>query len=206
MNIKINRAFGLAISDHHLLCNCSDGIVRIFHTDTLEHVLTIPKPPNLGAANQTIGMKKVKTSSSKDAKYADCIAVEMDGAKERLVAVYSDGMILIWDLSIKEKVKVMRAFLSHNKTIYDIEILPDSTSEITRFATCSVDKTIRFWNFYDYSNPDLQKLVQRNIYCKELEKLIYVSQDFDHFKVNDSEEEGGEAEAPENLDLTNQLR
>mmetsp|Transcript_39353 Transcript_39353/g.45182 ORF Transcript_39353/g.45182 Transcript_39353/m.45182 type:complete len:184 (+) Transcript_39353:468-1019(+) len=135
MNIKIKKAFGLSISGHNLLCNCSDGVVRLFHTDTLEHILTLPKPPTLGSANQTVGMKKVKPASSKESKYADCIAVEMDESKDRVISVYSDRMILIWDLSNKEKVKVMRAFLGHNGPIYDLDILSDSTVEITKFAT-----------------------------------------------------------------------
>lgn len=187
-----------------MLCNCSDGIVRVFHTDTLEHILTLPKPPTLGSANQTIGTKKVKSGGSKDAKYADCIAIDMDGHRERVISVYSDGMTLIWDLSTKEKIKVMRAFLCHKNTIHDMEILPSSTVEITKFATCSLDKTIRFWNFYDYSNPEIQKLVKRNIYCKELEKLIYATDDFTHFKV--PEDEKDEIQLNDNTDPNLQLR
>lgn len=199
MNIKINKAFGLVISDHNLLCNCSDGIVRVFHTDTLEHILTLPKPPTLGGANQAVGTKRVKAPTGKESKYADCIAVDMDGKKERVITVYSDGMTLIWDLTTKDKIKVMRAFFSHKTTIHDLEILPDSTVEITKFATCSIDKTIRFWNFYDYSNAELQKLVQRSMYCKELEKLIYADDDFSHFKVKENKEEVEDvSEADEN--------
>lgn len=108
----------------------------------------------------------------------------MDGARKRVVAVYSDSMTLIWDLTSKEKPKVMRAFLSHNASINDLEILPSSTMEITRFVTASSDKTIKFWNFYDYSNSSLQKEVKRNVYAKELEKIIYVSDSYDHFKVD----------------------
>lgn len=188
MNIKVKMALGLNICGFNLLCNCSDGIIRVFHTETLQHILTLPKPPTLGSANQMIGAKKVKNTVSKEeAKYADCIALDMDEEKERIIAVYSDKMVLIWDLTVKEKVKVMRAFLSHKGAISDLEIMPSSTAEITKFVTCSTDKTIRFWNFYDYYNNDLQKLVKRNIYCKELEKIIYVSQEFDHFKLKISE-------------------
>ena len=96
--------------------------------------MTLPKPPTLGSANQVIGVKKAK-APAKDSKYADCIASKMDGIMQRIVAFYSDGMALIWDMSSKDKPRVMRAFLSHNGQINDLEILPDSTIEITKFAT-----------------------------------------------------------------------
>jgi WD40 repeat protein len=35
MNIKVSRSFGLQASNDRLYCACSDGIVRIFATDTL---------------------------------------------------------------------------------------------------------------------------------------------------------------------------
>lgn len=119
----------------------------------------------------------------------------MDRNKQRVVTVYSDKMILLWDLTSKDKVKVMRAFLSHNSSITGLEIMPDSTSEITKFATCSSDKTIRLWNLYDYSSSSLQQLVKRNIYCKELEKIIYTSDNYDHFKLrNDATDDGAMTE------------
>ena len=143
-----------------------------------------------------VGVKKPKSTISKEeARYADCVAVTMDGNKQRVVSVYSDKMILLWDLTSKDKVKVMRAFLGHNSSITGLEIMPGSTSEITKLATCSSDKTIRFWNLYDYSNSSLQKKVKRNIYCKELEKIIYVSDNFEHFKLrNDNIDDGAMSE------------
>ena len=35
MNIKVEKALGMTISDHMILCSCSDGIVRIFDSNTL---------------------------------------------------------------------------------------------------------------------------------------------------------------------------
>lgn len=135
MNIKVERAFGLSISGNYLICSCSNGIIRIFGAETLSHILTLPKPPALGSANQVIGKKKVSSVSKEHSKYSDCIAAKMHGETDRIATVYSDGMTLIWDASIKEKIKVMRAFLSHNATIYDLDILPSSTVEITKFVT-----------------------------------------------------------------------
>ena len=203
MDIKTTASFGLSLKDNGLICNCSNGIVRIFKTDTLSHLQTLPKPPYLGGANHIIGVKKEKSESGKKYLYADWIAAEMDENNKRMLAVYSDGMTLIWDINSIEKPKVMRAFISHKSSItglgsvfliyfFCLEILSNSTSEITKFATCSTDRTLRFWNFYDYSNSTLQKLVKRNIYCKELEKIIYLSQDFSYFQCNSTEDQNEE--------------
>jgi len=34
-----------------VICGLSDGLVRIFKSDKLEHVATLSKPPPLGKAN-----------------------------------------------------------------------------------------------------------------------------------------------------------
>lgn len=51
MNIKVERAFSCSMTSEYLLCGCSDGYIRVFAPKTLEHVLTLPKPPPLGTAN-----------------------------------------------------------------------------------------------------------------------------------------------------------
>ena len=52
-------------------------------------------------------------------------------------------------------------------------------SNITKFATCSADRTIRFWNFADPTSSlkqeQLNKLLVRNAYSKDMSKMIYVS-------------------------------
>jgi WD40 repeat protein len=35
MNIRVDRAFGCQVSDGRLFCACSDGVLRVFKTDTL---------------------------------------------------------------------------------------------------------------------------------------------------------------------------
>ena len=50
---------------------------------------------------------------------------------------------------------------------------------ITKIATCSSDRTIRFWTFVDpsaqLSNQSVNKVVVKNAYCKDMSRMIYVS-------------------------------
>lgn len=63
---------------------------------------------------------------------------------------------------------VFRTFLSHRGPIHDIQQIPNALkvgtkgtleavskiqneNDLTRFVTCSSDRTVRFWNFIDPS-------------------------------------------------------
>ena len=78
MNIKVDKALSCTMSQDYLICGCSDGVVRLFGTKSLEHILTLPKPPPLGSANIESGVKKIRIPASKDSKFADVISVNVD--------------------------------------------------------------------------------------------------------------------------------
>jgi len=60
MNIKVDKAFSCTLFNSKLLCGGSDGFVRMFNANTLEHLQTLPRPPPLGTANIESGVKKIK--------------------------------------------------------------------------------------------------------------------------------------------------
>jgi len=194
MNIKVDRAFGCAIGGNYLYCACTDGIVRLFNSKTLEHIITLPKPPPLGQANVESG-KKIKIPSSKDSKFADALAVLVDEVNQRALVLYSDKMIFVWDMHVMEKISVYRTLYSHCGPIYDMQAVPNKLTvgfqperpelseeemgAITKFATCSGDRTVRFWTFVDpsaeLSTQILSKVLVKNAYCKDMSRMIYVS-------------------------------
>lgn len=55
MNIKVEKAYSMHMTGEYLLCGCSDGVIRVFAPKTLEHIITLPKPPPLGTANMEAG-------------------------------------------------------------------------------------------------------------------------------------------------------
>ena len=52
------------------------------------------------------------------------MAVVADTKRNRLIAVYSDKMVFLWDVKDTEKIQVTRTFLAHNGPIHDIQKVP----------------------------------------------------------------------------------
>lgn len=51
---------------------------------------------------------------------------------------------------------------------------------LTKFATCSTDRTIRFWHHIDTGlsggkTSEITKCLARNAYCKDMSKIIFIS-------------------------------
>lgn len=120
MNIKVDRALGCSITNDYLFCACSDGVIRVFGSKALDHIMTLPKPPPLGSANIEAGVKKIRIPATKESKFADTLGVVVDERNSRVVALYSDRMIFMWDIKQMDKISVYRTFLSHCGSIQDI--------------------------------------------------------------------------------------
>ncbi len=60
--------------------------------------MTLPKPPPLGSANVESGQKKIRIPASKDSRFADALAILVDEKNSRVIVLYSDKMIFIWDV------------------------------------------------------------------------------------------------------------
>ena len=98
MNIRVDKAFGCQVSEGRLFCACSDGVLRVFKTDTLQHIVTMARPPPLGQTNILVGVSKIKIPTNDESKFADVICCIVDETQNRVVALYSDKMMFIWDI------------------------------------------------------------------------------------------------------------
>jgi len=78
MDIKVEKAYSLHMNKDYLLCGCAEGVVRVFQPKTLEHVLTLPKPPPLGTANISTGVKRIRIPSNKESHFADVKSITID--------------------------------------------------------------------------------------------------------------------------------
>ena len=192
MDLHADAGYTLYCSGNLLVCGCSEGIIRCFDASTLEHFVTLPRPPPLGHANISPDKKRQVIATDSNSTFADNLGLLLFSNNTRLFSVYSDRTVFVWDISKLNSVSVFRASLNHSGPINDIQILPSSTLELTQFVTGSGDKTIRFWNICHVSPKELQGKYIRNIYSKDLSRILYVSKSMNHFKASVSafDEEG----------------
>jgi len=188
MDLKVPSGFSVLTTHNYLICSCGDGFIRFFKAQTMEHVFVLPKPPSLGSYNIEKGAV-TKLAGRPNEKYADAIAIAYDEKNHKMATLYSDRTVFIWDLKNTDRIMVYRSFLNHSGAIYDIQPLPAMSSyEITFFATGSNDKTVRVWHLTDSDNKENEKVIKRNAYCKNLSRIIYVNESFDHFKYQHTDE------------------
>ena len=87
--------------------------------------MTMSRPPPLGETNILVGENKSKIQSSNKSRFADILACAVDEVCKRVVAVYSDRMMFLWDMKNMAKMSVYRTFMSHNGPIHDIQTIPN---------------------------------------------------------------------------------
>ena len=96
------------------------SVKTIFATDTLQHLLSLSKPPPLGSTNLLAGNGRIKITQNKATKFADVVACAIDNVNNRAIALYSDRMMFVWDVAELKAVTVLRSMYSHSGPIHDI--------------------------------------------------------------------------------------
>jgi mitogen-activated protein kinase binding protein 1 len=190
MDLHAGDGFVLNTQGKYLLCGCSDGIIRCFDSETLEHIVTLPRPPPLGHANISPDKKRTVIPSEPNSSFADTVGLVLFDNNTKLYALYSDRTAFTWDISKPDNIIVYRASLHHSGSINQIQILPTSTLEVTKFVTASTDKTIRFWHLCHSDPKRLDTEIIKNVYSKEMSRIIYTSKSFEHFKLKQTENDG----------------
>lgn len=124
------------------------------------------------------------------------VALAVDTVNKRSVALYSDRMMFVWDVAELKQVTVLRSMYSHSGPIHDVQLVEnihplglnnkptsrlrcESEDNLTKFVTCSSDRTIRFWNFVDSTVPsqkyqEIYQCLAKNAYCKDMSQMMFI--------------------------------
>ncbi|KAJ3098936.1 hypothetical protein HDU97_003573 [Phlyctochytrium planicorne] len=175
VDLKVARGRCIAVTDKMIVCGCSDGVIRLFEPITLKYIATIPKPHPLGVDVASSVGSSYKVNANPDSAFPDAICVKVDSTGEKIVCVYNDQSLFIWDVKDWKHIGKYRSFLYHSDCIWGVEVAPshlsiddvgasyDSLSPSASdtphtplppprglppnsFVTFSSDCTIRFWN------------------------------------------------------------
>ncbi|XP_032310882.1 uncharacterized protein LOC6496841 isoform X2 [Drosophila ananassae] len=183
---RTSNANCLCVNERFILVGCAESIIRIFNAATLEYVTTLPRTHYLGVdVAQGIQINHIM-SVPQQAKFPDCIAMVFDEQRSKVSCVYNDHSLYIWDLRDISRVGKSHSFLYHSTCIwgvetvpYNVEREPSQTLPEECFVTCSSDDTIRVWGLDGCTNNDIYR---RNIYSKELLKIVYSDEELQFIK------------------------
>lgn len=131
-------------------------------------------------------------SAPTGSKYPDTIAIVFDESRSKVSCVYNDHSLYIWDLRDIRRVGKSHSFLYHSACIWGVETVPSnflrngsaqSNLPSDCFITCSSDDTIRFWGL---DNCETNEVFRKNVYSKDLLKLLYIDSELNFIKDTDN--------------------
>ncbi|XP_070509795.1 mitogen-activated protein kinase-binding protein 1 isoform X4 [Chironomus tepperi] len=181
-----------------IFVGCADAIIRVFNTETLEYVTTLPRTHYLGVdVAQGVQISHMM-SAPQNSKYPDTIAIVFDETRSKVSCVYNDHSLYIWDLRDIRRVGKSHSFLYHSACIWGVETVPSNFLKNGNvqcklppdsFLTCSSDDTIRVWGL---EQCEANEIYRKNIYSKELLKVIYIDDDMNFIKDMDNPTQSNE--------------
>lgn len=208
---RTNQASCISITPQYILVGCAEAIIRIFDPSTLEYITTLPRTHYLGVdVANGLHINHIMTAPQ-NAKYPDTVAMSFDEARSKVTCVYNDHSMYIWDLRDIKRVGKSNSFLYHSTCIWGVESVPYSVNLVSKpsslpedcFLTCSSDDTIRVWGLDDCQTNECYR---KNIYSKNLLKVIYIDDDLSFIKDIDNMNLGSNSDKNSSYDGRNGVR
>ena len=185
VKVQAAGAFCVSAARGALCVGCTDGVVRVFDPSTLAFRATLPLPPAVGAYNVRAVAEAAAASAGHpaaaartsagsplrdgDEVFPGALALRVTADSSRVVVVYGDRSLFVWDISRLDNIGKYRSFLHHASAVWDVRVLSQLSGGDARpapvpaapgigappllpplpsgaFVTCSSDASVRVWD------------------------------------------------------------
>ncbi|CAN0189737.1 unnamed protein product, partial [Laminaria digitata] len=162
VSLEAPAAYGVSVHPGGTLAAaCADGLVRLFRAADLRYIATLPRPPPLGRAN-IASLREAGVGGGVGGRYPAALGCRLSPTGTKVVVVYADRGLFVWDVADPQRIGKYRSFLAHGACIWDVQRMPARAPTPTcgdentappppdippgAMVTCSADNTVRIWD------------------------------------------------------------
>ena len=182
VNLKSPIGLSLCIYDNKYIgCGCGDGIIRLFNAETLQHYTTINKLYSFGKVTDL--NPKISNPNA-----ADIIAIQYNIFYNKLITIYSDKALFIWEINSDKTTSIYRSYIFHFGSIICMDYDIDPDNNVLKLITAGDDSIVIYWNFKldDFIENNNHQNPKRISCSKFIRQIFYIGDNYSHLKISNN--------------------